>query len=156
MAPEVKRPELDTVRIRVVSATLQRVEKGLDRVERLLMEAEGGATYRFRENLTGVERAGIRHLCRRLRAAVAMAGDSLHAEVEDRSLPREIREEVAALGTALRETKGALKQSGPLSHEEDAMVDQCLGDVASGLVEILHLLKRTPTTDGRHARTAGR
>lgn len=46
MAPEVKWGEVTAAQRRTLSATLRRVEKGLDSIERLLAESASGATYR--------------------------------------------------------------------------------------------------------------
>jgi hypothetical protein len=70
MASETHAAVLNPAQIRALSVTLWRVDMGLDEIEELLAEPTSGATYRFDENLTEEQRGMIRHLCRRLRAAV--------------------------------------------------------------------------------------
>jgi hypothetical protein len=140
VAPEAKRSEVTTAQLRTLSATLRRVEKGLDRIERLLAESASGATYRWRENVSPTDRGAIRHLCRRVRAALDTACGSLQVEAEERSLPREIREEVTALCAVLRNTESTLTAYGPLAPEERGLVHRRLGDIESGLVHLLHLV----------------
>jgi len=141
MAAEGHRTGEHAAQFRAVGVALRRVEEGLDTIERRLAEPASGATYRFRENLTGEARGAIRHLVRRVRASVATVCGVFQTDATDRSLPREIREEVATLCATLRDTKSALTAYGPLSREEDALVDECLGDISSGLVHILQLVE---------------
>ncbi len=157
MAFEARGTALNLAQIRALSVTLRRVDKGLDKVEELLAESASGATYRFAENLSGEQRGAIRHLCRRLRAAVAKAADSLQVEREERSLPREIRREAEAVWASVRNAKGiTLGGYGPLGREEATEVDRCLEGIAQGVAEILRLVPAALQTPGRSDRPSTR
>ncbi len=155
MASEAHGLALSPAQIRVLSVTLRRVDKGVDKVEQLLTEGANGATYRFTENLSGEQRAAIRHLCRRLRATVAKVCESLQLETEARSLPREIRREMGMLWAAVRNAKGmTLEGFRPLGSEEGAEVDRCLEGIAQGVAEVLRAVPGAPQTAGRAAPSA--
>ncbi len=148
---------MNLAQIRALSVTLRRVDKGLDKVEELLAESASGATYRFTENLSGEQRGAIRHLCRRLRAAVVKACESLQLETEDRSLPREIRREAETLWAAVRNAKGiTLGRDRALGHEEGGEVDHCLEGIAQGVAEILRLVPGAPQMPGHSDRSSAR
>ena len=156
MAAEGHRTGEHAAQFRAVGAALRRVDEGLDTIERRLAEPASGATYRFQENLTGEARGAIRHLVRRVRASIATACGVFQTEVTDRSLPREIQKEVATLCATLRDTKSDLTAYGPLSREETALVDGCVGDISSGLVHILQLVEPAPHPGIRPDRTPAR
>lgn len=130
---------LTPAQARVVATTLQRVEKGLKVIDRLLVESASEATYCFGENLTGQQRAGIRHLCRRIQGSVAKASVAVRAEPKHRSLPRETHGEADALQAVLETAKSAaLRGSGPpLGREEGTVIDAALQESGAGLAEML-------------------